>query len=423
MKRWLVLFMVLSLALPILLTACGGGGGNTNTATPTATFTATTTTTATPAATPTPTATATSTATPNPNQEPVKIGAIYPISGPFAAAGLMYNPIVSLVEEQVKNQGGILGGREVKFINGDDAGVVAQAAAQAQKLITADKVVALTFGGVSAASFDAVADVAEKYKVPYVALAALSNMATRKYSADVAGWESNISSYEGAVEFLKPKTVAILGYDLTDAHYMIDGIEGIKGMSERMKAAGIDLVYQQYFPLGTLDFSPYITKIKYLNPDLLMFGGNNAGDTIAMQQQIMELGGYGNMKFYNNNASGSGAAVIKRSASWGTYTSVTWIPGSAEPGMKAFEDAFVQKYGKEPDPQTAFGYNCFWVLIKAMEMAGTDDPVKVAQALHSGNLEWDSAMGPVRIDSNGDGHMVYPLCQIQEGGKLVQVWP
>ena len=38
-------------------------------------------------------------------------------------------------------------------------------------------------------------------------------------------------------------------------------------------------------------------------------------------------------------------------------------------------------------------------------MAGTDDPDKVAQALRSGNLEWDSAWGPLRIATNGIGEV------------------
>jgi branched-chain amino acid transport system substrate-binding protein len=137
----------------------------------------------------------------------------------------------------------------------------------------------------------------------------------------------------------------------------------------------------------------------------------------------VELGGYGNMKFYSASQAGAGVAAVKRPAAWGTYTLIQWLPGSSEPGMKAFEDAYVQKYGKTPDSQTPLGYNCFWIAIKAIEMAGTDNPDKIAQALRSGKLEWDSAFGPLLIDSNGEGIMQYGLAQIQEGGKLVQVWP
>jgi len=106
----------------------------------------------------------------------------------------------------------------------------------------------------------------------------------------------------------------------------------------------------------------------------------------------------------------------------GTYTVVDWLPGSDEPGMKAFEDAFKQKYGHLPDPNLSFYYNCFWTAIKAIELAGTDDPGKVTQALRSGKLEWDSAWGPLRIDTVGRGYPTCMVAQVQEGGKLVKVW-
>ena len=90
--------------------------------------------------------------------------------------------------------------------------------------------------------------------------------------------------------------------------------------------------------------------------------------------------------------------------------------------MKAFEDAFKQKYSRLPDPSLTYFYNCFWTAIKAIELAGTDDPGKVAQALRSGNLEWDSAWGPLRI-VNGTGNVRGMVALVHEGGELEKVWP
>ncbi|OGN94609.1 MAG: hypothetical protein A2Z75_04255 [Chloroflexi bacterium RBG_13_50_10] len=418
MKRLLVIFTVLSLVLPILLTACGGDEEETYTATPIATATATTTVTATPTATPT------ATATPSPDKGPVKIGAIGPWSGPFAMAGLLYDPVMSLVEEQVKNQGGILGGREVKFFRGDDRGVVAESAAQAKKLIMENDVTILTWGGVSGAHFNAVSDVAEEYKVPYVGLGLLYGLATKKYSACLIGVEPGILDITSVVvDFLKPKTVAFLAYDAQDMHALTDGIEGVTGYRERLKAAGIDIVYEQYFPMDTSDLSPYLTKIKYLKPDLLFSYPNNPGQAILINRQIAELGGWGSIKYICGTEVGTEPAAIKVPSAVGTYSYSRWIPGSDEPGMKAFDDAFKQKYGKLPNYNQTYAYNDFWTAVKAIEMAGTDNRDKVAQALRSGNLEWDSAWGPLRIDSNGTGWYHSTIVQIQEGGKLVKVWP
>ena len=149
--KFIALALALVLIVPILV-ACGKEKEKTPTTTPPPT--------ATPG--PTPTATATSTATPTPTPAgPVKIGAIMAWSGPMAISGMLVDPVIAVVEEQVKNMGGILGGREVKFVRGDDRGTVADAVGQAKKLTLDDKVSILTLGGESMAQFTAVADVAE----------------------------------------------------------------------------------------------------------------------------------------------------------------------------------------------------------------------------------------------------------------------
>jgi branched-chain amino acid transport system substrate-binding protein len=342
----------------------------------------------------------------------------------MAMAGVLADQSIALVEGQVKDMGGILGGREVKFIRGDDGGVTAQSVAQARKLTLDDKVTILTLGGTSAAQFTAVAEVAEELKVPYVAMATIYGVVTKKYSASLYTHEPVIARTANfLIDVVKPKTVAFLGYDAEDSRSLLDGAEGVVGVRDRLKAKGIDIIYEQYFPQDTMDFTPYLTKIKYLNPDILVTWLNNTGQAITIHKQITELGGWGSMKYFASTEVDSAKAVVNIPSSVGTYVSVMWMAGSDDPGMKAFEDAFTQKYGRLPDPALTYYYNCFWTAIKAIELAGTDDPGKVAQALRSGNLEWDSAWGRLRIAPDGRGDVNAMVAQVQEGGKLVKVWP
>ena len=421
-KRWLAVFIVLSLLLLILLPACGGGNGK-ETSTPTSLPSLTPTTIATAVPTLTPTATAMSTLTPT-LAGPVKVGAIAPWSGTMGVASVLTDQIIALVEEQVKNMGGILGGREIKFVRGDDRGILAESVAQAKKLVLEDKVTILTLGGINTAGFTAVANIAEELKVPFISFAQISGVAAMKYSACQMWHGASIDEIARfIIDVLKPKTVAWLANEAEDAHQMVDGVEDIVGIRDQLKAAGIDIVYEEYFLPGTMDLSPYLTKIKYLSPDVLATYFNDTGYAVTINKQITELGGWGSIKYYGATPSASAKAAIKMPSAVGTYTNVYWLPGSDEPGMKAFEDAFRQKYGYLPDPNLSFFYNCFWTAIKAIELAGTDDHDKVAQALRSGNLEWDSAWGPLRINTDGRGEITSMIVQVQEGGEMVKVWP
>jgi ABC-type branched-subunit amino acid transport system substrate-binding protein len=222
---------------------------------------------------------------------------------------------------------------------------------------------------------------------------------------------------------VKPKTIAWLAWDDQAARRQLDGVLGIVGARERWKEKGIDLIYEQYFPQETMDFSPYLTMIKYKNPDLAIISTNNLAQSITINKQIMELGGWGDMKVWYANESSSGQKAVSMPAELGAYISMLWIPGSDDRGMKAFEDSFKKTMGREPTNDLTFYYNCFWAGIKAIELAGTTDHEKVAQAMHSGNLEFDSAWGHMRIAQNGFAFFSMPVALVQEGGKLVKVWP
>jgi len=339
---------------------------------------------------------------------------------------MLGDKIIAIVQDQLQKMGGILGGREVQFVRGDMGGTTAGAVGQAEKLILEDKVDILVWGGVSGANFSAVADVAERLNVPFVAMAAVRGIQDAKYTACLYGIQTVINRVCAfTIDFVKPKTVAFLGYDDEDMRIMLNGYEpeGIPGSRDLLKATGIDVVYAEFYPLTTVDFSPYLTKIKYLNPDLFIGMYNNQGAAISVLTQISGLGGWGSMKYFCALEAGTSKKILNMPSAVGTYAAVLWLPGSDEPGMKAFEDAFVQRYGGiNPDAELTYYYNAVWVAIKAIELAGTDDPVKVAQALRSGNLELDSAWGPLRIGTNGNGKISAMVVQIQEGGKQEKVW-
>jgi branched-chain amino acid transport system substrate-binding protein len=414
MKRYLVVFVVLSLLLLILMPACGGGGEEkTTTQTPIQTTTV---------APITSTTTATATATPAPTQ-PVKIGAVSTWSGPMAMSGGFVNQAIAVVEWQVNNMGGILGGREVQFFKGDDGGEVAQSAAQAKKLILEDKVSILTLGGNSVSSMTAVSDVAEEFKVPFVSSAVIFNMAAKKYTVSPLWIDAiQLPMVEFITDVLKPKTIAFLATDIADTHSAWDGLEGVVGWGDHLKSAGIDVVYREYFPLGTVDFSPYLTKIKYQNPDILAVYLAELSETVTINKQITELGGLGSTKLVGGTFLSATGSATKQPSAVGSYVPVLWMPGSDEPGMKAYEDAFKQTQHRAPTWEGTVSYNALCLAIKAIELAGTDDPGKVAEAMRSGNLEWDSAWGPLRIDNEGKAKVSVMVAQVQDGGKLVPVW-
>jgi len=278
----------------------------------------------TPAVTPVP-ATAAPVITPAPvplNDAPVRIGLLCDYSGASALVGPMVDKVSDLVRNQVKEMGGILGGRSVKIEKADSKGRVTYAIAAFKKLVL-DGVAVIVGGAASAAGTLANVETAEDYEIPYINWGlAPDDLADFPYTVRAITIKTDQIA-QGAVDFavtqLQPKRVALL-LDNSEMYELADELK------QRLKASGIEIVLTEFVPVGTLDFSPYLTKIKYHKADVIMNAFANPVAYMAIFKQVMELGGWGGMKFISVAPVSMLAAGMPGSE--GTYHLVSWYPRS-----------------------------------------------------------------------------------------------
>src|SRR3954470_14322695 len=86
------------------------------------------------------------TAMPTQAQEPIKIGLILPMTGPFASTGRQVEAAVKLYQQQ---NGHAVGGRKIQVILKDDTGTADVTKRLAQELIVNDKVTVLAGFGLT----------------------------------------------------------------------------------------------------------------------------------------------------------------------------------------------------------------------------------------------------------------------------------
>jgi branched-chain amino acid transport system substrate-binding protein len=411
------LCLVLALIAPVLV-ACGKEkeANPAPTATPLVTLVPTITPTSSP--TPTPEPTSTPTATPSPTSAgPVKIGGVKAWSGPMATSGTYYaDKIIALVEKQVKDMGGILGGREVNIVRYDGGSSTAGVITAAKKAILEDKVSALLWGGISSVDGQSVADVAEENQCLFVDMMPLPADLSQYNFVVRAGFKPYQMDIPGqfAAKVLKPKTAAYLGRDLAESRDWIGAWKKI------LEATGAKTVYEQYVAESVVDMSPYLTKIKYENPDVLLTD-SAYGHYVAMAKQIPELGGLGDTKVLTIE---TGLFAVGKPGAEGWYIRLHWVPGLDTPGGKKFEQDFGAMFpSTTPDANFALQYEAPWIAIKAIELAGTDtDRIAIAQAARSGKISWESPAGLVTIGTDGEESKTVSFMAHVENGKLVPVF-
>lgn len=361
-------------------------------------------------------------------QETVRIGAPLALTGGLADEGKKQQVAYDMWLKRVNAAGGInVGGtkRKVELITYDYQSDEKRAQQIAERLITQDKVDFLTapFGS---GHTKVVAGVAERYGVPVMASVASSEAVFNQgYKfmfgtlAPNGGIVQNMSSlFTQSIPGVKK--IAILGREDVFPRAMATE------MDKAAKAAGLEVVYSDFYPVGTLDHASALSKIKAAAPQWIFITGYTQ-DLILARKQM------GDIKLvapivtmvtgpsYREFIEGLGAqADGVTSASWWHHT-LTYKSDDVFGSTEAFYKEFLALEKKDPDYVHASSAAALVVLQKAIEKAGTTDKAKVRDALAATDLT--TFYGPVKFSANGmNGGRELPIIQVQ-GGKVVPLFP
>jgi len=361
-------------------------------------------------------------------QNTIKIGAPLALTGSLADEAKKQQVAYAMWRDRVNAAGGInVGGTKMKveLVESDYQSNAQRAQQMAEKMISQDKVDFMTspFGS---GHTKVVAGVAERYGVPVVAPSASSESVFDQGYKYLFG---TLAPNGGLVQTMTKlftqqmpnvKTVAILGREDVFPKSMA------VSMQEAAKAAGLTIVHDELYPVGNLDFSASMSKIKAAKPDWIYVTGYDK-DLILARKQMADLGvtapivtmvtGPAYPEFINN---------LGKLAD--NVSSVTWwhqaTPYTADDvfgSTKAFHDEYVSRAKAEPDYVGASSAAALVALQKAIEKAGTLDKAKVRDALAA--LDITTFYGPIKFGANGmNAGRELPVIQVQ-GGKVVLLYP
>jgi branched-chain amino acid transport system substrate-binding protein len=330
--------------------------------------------------------------------EPIKIGAFGPMTGGAAGYGQSEREAIDLVVEEVNAAGGVLG-RKIEILYGDDTGKPEQAVSIVKRFVTADQVI-LVLGGISSPSSMATSQVTQQEKVPQIIVASTAARITlggnpwifrsavpdTKLAGDLADFLNE--------KFPKMKRIAAI--------YVNDdfGKGGFVAFAERAKRYGIQMVADEKYTRGDVDYTAQLTKIRAANPDAVLdWSRYHEGALIAKQVKQMGI----RVPIFG----GDGAAHPKyielggdavEGASYVTH----WSPSTSAhlPAARRLVEKIRAKYGKDPDYIHAEAYDAALVAVDAIKRAGSLDREKIRSAIAATDLE--GTRGRIRFDKNGD---------------------
>lgn len=346
----------------------------------------------------------------------IKVGILHSLSGTMAISEVAVANAEKLAIEEINADGGVLG-KKLVAVEEDGASDWPTFAEKAHKLNTEDGVAAV-FGGWTSASRKAMLPVFEKDK------------ALLYYPVQYEGLESSpYIYYQGAttnqqiipaLEYMKKegkKKVYLVGSD-----YVFPRTAN-KEIQAWAKGNGMEIVGEEYTPLGHTEYETSINKIKAAKPDAV-FNTLNGDSNVAFFKQYKAAGmscddtQVMSVSVAEEEVGGIGIENVEGcEVAWNYYQT---LPGKVnEKFVKAYKD----KYGKKKntaDPIEA-GYIGVYLWAMQVEKAGTTNVEKVKEA--TDGIKMDAPEGEVTMDA--ENHHLWKTARIgviNKDGLIDEVW-
>jgi branched-chain amino acid transport system substrate-binding protein len=373
----------------------------------------------------------------------VKIGAIFPLSGNAASTGVHTKAALEVAMDIINNahpelgnlplakNAGLagLGGAKVEVVFADNQGSPATGQNQALRLITEEKVVALTGAYQSGITLTASA-ISEKYGIPFLnGESVAANLTERGFK-----WffrTTPIASDFARIYFdflgdmkaagAKTDTVAMV-HDNTEYGTSVATV-----ITNVFKANGQNAPIDIAYAANATDVQAQVLQLKEKKPDVLIMISYTS-DAILFAKTMQALD-YKPPMLIADDAGYSDPSFIKAvgKISQGAFNRSSWSVGPAGSPTALIADMYKKKSGDEMDDTAARQMQGFFVLCDAIDRAGSTDPAKIQAALKATDLKPEQLMmgyKGVKFDDKGQNILAAGvIIQLQDGENYVAVWP
>jgi len=373
----------------------------------------------------------------------VKIGALFPLSGNAASAGVHAKAAIEVAIDIINNahpelgnfplakNAGLagLGGAKVEVVFADNQGSPATGQNQALRLITEEKVVALTGAYQSGITLTASA-IAEKYGIPFVNGESVAANLTER------GFKWFFSTRPIATDFAKvyydfltdmkaagakTDTVALVHDNTEYGSSVANVITAV--FKEKGMAAPLDVAY----PANATDIQSQVLQLKDKKPDVVLMV-TYTSDAILFAK-TMQAQDYKPPMLLADDAGYSDPSFLKAvgKISQGAFNRSSWSLGPPGSPTAIIAKMYKEKSGDDIDDTAARQMTGFFTLVEAIDRAGSTDPAKIQAALKATDLKPEQLVlgyKGIKFDDKGQNILASGvIIQLQDGENYVSVWP
>ncbi len=361
---------------------------------------------------------------------PVRIGALYPLTGDLADKGADSRSGVLLAIEDINASGGIasLGNAPVSLASADTRGQPEVGASETERLIVEERVVGL-LGTYQSSVTKPATQVAERLQTPFVVSISIADIIVERGFRYTFRVSPRLADYcRDRLRFLEDhsartgrpvRRVALL-YENTDF-----GASSALEQKRALRQRGFELVAQvPYVAAGVRDLSPQIAQVLAARPDVVLTT-TYLHDAVLIRRALAAAPSPPLMVDLAGGTISPEYAQALGELADGTFAVSEFAP--TRPEGVALNARFRARFGRDVTGDSAYAYQATWVLADAIDRARSRSRDAVRDALAQTDLRPGPRMvlpaprlhfGP---DGQNEAGQLF-VVQLQRG-RLVPVWP
>lgn len=355
------------------------------------------------------------------SDDPIKIGAVLPMTGGSAVFGEKFEQAYTLAIEEINEAGGVQG-RPLELVI-EDSKEEPQTGKTATEKLVSDKDILILTGGRSSGVTLVEAQVAEENQVPYLIDHGSSDLATMSDYKYVYRMNPTAGMYPNTlIQYLEDNPVE------TIVHVNVDNAFGEAlyeyGFKGYVESSGVN--YQQIkYAAGELDLKPIMEQAKSHDPQVVIMSANDDNDATQLIRAAYEVDL--NPELFVGTGAGHSIIGFANQAGELAETVLTagpWLGDKQLAEHTAFFEKFTETYGNEPGEHEVEGYSAMYVIADALERAETLDREGVLAALDTVDL--DTIFGKIKFeDFDGYTNQNRATTDLSQwiDGKMITVYP
>jgi len=374
----------------------------------------------------------------------LKIGAIYPLTGPAAPAGADVKNGTELAIEIINGkydlnlplakQSGLpaFGGKKIQYLFADHQGNPEKSLSEAERLINENHVIALQGTYHSSAAATA-SQVAERHGIPFLSdVSSSPSLHQRGFK-----WFFRTSPHddifsENFFKFLKElekkKNIQVKNIGIAWENTLY-GTDVGKADRRYAKEYGYKVVVDFPYTARSAELTSEVQKIKMANPDII-FHGAYVSDAILFVKTYKEMDA--NFQMIFGHGSGFLDSAFRRELGKDAEYISSWEVWAQDlskkkPMIGTINEMFKKRFGRSMNGHSARSFTGTFTLVEAINRATSTNPKAIQKALRETNIPGDQTIMPwkgIAFDpKTGQNKLASGIIVQVQDGVYRTVWP